>query len=239
MQISLLGATVTSSNRSLCRQLDEQVRHFFEKRILSKLDWQMSYNCPTTSAFVQDCPSRIGHQKRRRPCRHALSCPAQAVKEGRRAANPAEMQFLKAAAPLWALLAAPNTTKLWCGHAPARHNLFKDVLSLNMLLDVLNEFWLVVSSMVNGLSILRGTMIPELKPLRWYWLVLWWWESQCCGCVQNVRNSLHILDDLKVFQKFRKLWVVILEWSFLDGHSTIFSSCNHFIPIREHWQSLC
>ena len=97
----IAGATVTSSNGSLCRQLDEQVRHLFEKRILSKLDWQMSYKCPTTSAFVQDCPSRIGHfQKRRRPCRHALSCPAQAVKEGRRAANPAEMQFLKAAAPL-------------------------------------------------------------------------------------------------------------------------------------------
>ena len=28
---------------------------------------------------------------------------------------------------------------------------------------------------------------PELKLLRWYWLlVLWWCESQCCGCVQNI-----------------------------------------------------
>ena len=41
----IAGATVTSSNGSFCRQLDvEQVRHLFEKRILSKLDWQMSYN---------------------------------------------------------------------------------------------------------------------------------------------------------------------------------------------------
>lgn len=42
----------------------------------------------------------------------SLSCPAQAVKEGRRAANPAEMQFLKAAVVLVGALVAESRVGL-------------------------------------------------------------------------------------------------------------------------------
>ena len=123
-----------------------------------------------------------------------LSCPAQAVKDYR--AVPAEMQFLKAAAPFWAksMRKSPNITRVWCGVTPWNISskifevwtcLTMSVWCYEMLWDVFNEFW-VVWSLVNGLSILPGTMM-KLNPLRWYWLlVLWWWESQCCSCVQYV-----------------------------------------------------
>ena len=87
-----------------------------------------------------------------------------------------------------------------------------------------SDWWFQVWSMVCPSYVGRWSL--KLKPLRWYWLVLWWWESQCCGCVQNVRNSLHILDDLKVFQKIPKIVggdprMIIPRWPFNYYYSAL------------------